>query len=1029
MNTLAMDTSTAPADPYGPLAELIPPALRARWPARPLPLHRHAIHRTGLLAGRDLLVHAATGAGKTFVGEVAALMALTHGEGDARGTAFVVPTRALASELHACLTARYGPAGVRVLLSTSDHRDDDGELRAGRFDMAVTVYEKLGPLLARRDNDSDGDGGDGDGRAAVGFRARLGALVLDEVHTLLDAKRGAAADLTVAGLLHGRGATMPGAVRPPRVVALTATLPTDALPALAAWLGADTIRHRGRPVILREGVYRPAEGTFRYREWPGAPPRVELLVRNPPGPSEDSPFDGTGEPGPHLSALVSALLAEGDAIRINRFKRLPPPGWNPPDPGGVLVFAPTRARARRVAWDLSRENPWPPGSPAKEALAALEHHEPTAARRLLAGMLERGVAFHTTDLTHEARALVEHAFRTGAVRVLVATGTLAQGVNLNAAAVVHVSPDAGPAPLDLARFRNQGGRAGRPRDDLPDDRDGLAAAASAAADARGDLPNLLPPPPARSIAVADVRDPDGRHARRLDERFAPLARWRHPHPPLAVPPATPTELAPLALRLTASAGPGGTGTAALTAALAGTLRGHLRWASSPRTLAGSVERALAGLISDGLVTREPATGGPATGDGAVFPTPLGRLAAARGFHPATAADFRRWITRRGPLRGDGGGPPPPMIDYEPLFIASATADGRDHPCHPAPRHTKSRVYYRLMRQRLEGLDDGLVQMLRRSCPPHFEGMVRAQGDIRRAAMAEAWLSDAPTAAIEREHHDFEGTLREMARRMAWLTEGLADAAEILGAPAWLAEGVRDLALRLPGGLPAEGVGLAPLAGVAGVSRGHLRALLADGLATPADIHASPDDRLLASVPAPALAALRAAAARLAAQAPSDGGEAPTVPHEPPPRRPAAARHRPTADGDVHDGPVRRPACAEPADPDDGPALVLDPASPGMVRFDGADIALPPLPYRLLALLAGRPGAVISYEAISTRLWPDAQVEQQQIPATRRRLLRALAAGTRRPPDALDALVTVHPGQGLRMTLAEDRIRIAAAARV
>jgi DNA polymerase theta len=61
----------------------------------------------------------------------------------------------------------------------------------------------------------------------------------------------------------------------------------------------------------------------------------------------------------------------------------------------------------------------------------------------------------------EEREVVESCFKSGVVRVLVATSTLAAGVNLPARRVIFRQPKIGRDFIDATRYRQMAGRAGR----------------------------------------------------------------------------------------------------------------------------------------------------------------------------------------------------------------------------------------------------------------------------------------------------------------------------------------------------------------------------------------------------------------------------------------------------------------------------------------------------------------------------------------------------------------------------------------
>jgi helicase len=182
----------------------------------------------GLLQGTNILVATPTASGKTMIG----LLALTRAVRAGGKGVYLVPLKALAAEKARDVAA----LPFSSALTVGDFDEDDASL--AEKDIIITTPEKLDSLV----------------RHGAPWLARLGCVVVDEIHLLGETKRGPTLELLLTLLRH----IAPNA----QLVGLSATIHNA--PELAAWLGATLVEDNWRPVELREGTW--TQGGIVYKK-------------------------------------------------------------------------------------------------------------------------------------------------------------------------------------------------------------------------------------------------------------------------------------------------------------------------------------------------------------------------------------------------------------------------------------------------------------------------------------------------------------------------------------------------------------------------------------------------------------------------------------------------------------------------------------------------------------------------------------------------------------------------------------------
>lgn len=364
--------------------------------------------KSGLLDDSNILITTPTASGKTLIAILAAIKSLEKN----KKVVYLTPLRALAYEKYLEF-ASIDKSGIfskkiKTKISTGDFNASNVDLSSS--DIIIMTNEKIDSIL----------------RHNASWLPNVGLFISDEIHLIGDQDRGPVLEMVLTKIKKFYSSS--------QILGLSATI-TNASE-IAGWLGSKLIESTWRPTKLIEGVY--SDGLIYY--------------------NNDSKIT-VSESGKDSTSMTIDLIM--DSIKDN---------------GQILVFVETRKRAVSLAKKVSEIVYKTLSSEEKKNALKISKQillegDDTDLTKNLSNLVSTGVGFHHAGLSLSSRGVVEEYFKTGIIKSLFATPTLAAGVNLPARRVIITNVTrydfvyGASIPISVLEYKQLCGRAGRPQYD------------------------------------------------------------------------------------------------------------------------------------------------------------------------------------------------------------------------------------------------------------------------------------------------------------------------------------------------------------------------------------------------------------------------------------------------------------------------------------------------------------------------------------------------------------------------------------
>jgi helicase len=372
------------------------------------------------LKGDNVMLTIPTASGKSLIAYLTIIHRLVN-DLSGQKAIYVVPLKALAKEKFDDLNEIAKKTGLKVGLAIGDREGETSPVN--NSDIIVCTSEKLDSLI----------------RTKSKFMDKIGILVIDEFHLINDYGRGPTLEIVLSRIRHRK----PDA----QIIALSATVGNSEK--LSIWLDSKLIKSDWRPVALEYGTLNG----------------MELTIHKIDGQKMEEKADPRIIQGRETQKLSEIL---NETVKSK---------------GQLLIFVASRASAQKEARDLAKHVIQK--SKKNDSIYTVENidfwsglsdslsnrGDSSALGNKLISALKGGVGFHHAGLSSNHREKIESAFRNGEINCLVATPTLAQGINLPARRVIirdykRWNASAGTnIPISVMEIKQMMGRAGRPKYD------------------------------------------------------------------------------------------------------------------------------------------------------------------------------------------------------------------------------------------------------------------------------------------------------------------------------------------------------------------------------------------------------------------------------------------------------------------------------------------------------------------------------------------------------------------------------------